>query len=475
MTSPARVGEPAGRRGWAWWFVGIGVAALAARLYRIGAEPFWHDEAWTVTFSGKTQSEIWSWTPLDVGNPPLYYSILNAWRVLGDSEAVLRLPSVLIAVATLPVLYVTGRIVADRRVGLVAAALFAVSTYQVRYAQEARTYAWITFLTAVVMLSVAFLLTRPRETGLRRLAWLAYVLAVGLGLLSHNIVVFVLVAANLAVLLALRSMPDRRGFLRSWALAQLGVVVVAGVWGPGFARQWSDVYREFWIPEPSIAWIVRQGKELLADQLPASLGVLLGALVMWLAALGAWRLRSRPAWLGLLLAFLLIPVLGELVVSFVRPVFIARALIMALLPLYLLVAVGIASIASRAIAASVLVAVLALSVLGTAYYFARYDKPSTDLAAEYVRDRIRQGDAIAFQSLDREIPFKLYFGVDEIDEVPTTHGANGWAGTEGASRLWVVASGVRDERFLAPFLAEGRMVEYTAFDGVSVSLLEPEG
>ena len=97
------------------------VVALGAglRLYRIGAQPLWVDEASSLRFARQTLPQLWNWHSLvDPGNPPLYYSLLHGWLVFGDSETALRLLSALFGVLTIPLVYALGRTIRDHRLGI---------------------------------------------------------------------------------------------------------------------------------------------------------------------------------------------------------------------------------------------------------------------------------------------------------------------------------------------------------------------
>ncbi|HEX3561229.1 MAG TPA: glycosyltransferase family 39 protein [Solirubrobacterales bacterium] len=85
-------------------------------------------------------------------HPPLHYLIL--WvtvRLFGDGELAVRAPSILASAALIPVLFVTGREIFDRRTGLVAAGFATVAPLIVWYGQEARMYSLFMLLGAVAL------------------------------------------------------------------------------------------------------------------------------------------------------------------------------------------------------------------------------------------------------------------------------------------------------------------------------------
>ena len=99
-------------------------------------------------------------------NPPLYFVL--AWaseKVGGDTVQMLRLASLLAGVATIPLTYLLGVRTIDRRAGLLAAALVALSPFLIDYSAEARPYSLLAFM----VLAAALALLEALRTG--RLLW----------------------------------------------------------------------------------------------------------------------------------------------------------------------------------------------------------------------------------------------------------------------------------------------------------------
>src|SRR5215216_5415036 len=81
------------------------VAGAALRVYQLGAESVWLDEAFTIKLSLHPPAGIIEETSKDV-HPPLYYFALHYWMLLfGDSEAGARLLSALFGVLALVATY----------------------------------------------------------------------------------------------------------------------------------------------------------------------------------------------------------------------------------------------------------------------------------------------------------------------------------------------------------------------------------
>ena len=103
-------------------------------------------------------------------NPPLYYVLAWGWaKAFGTGEVGLRSLSALFGAATVPLAYCIGAELANRRAGLIAAALVAVSPMLIWYSQEARSYALLVFFCAASLLFFARALRtaqRPRPGAL---------------------------------------------------------------------------------------------------------------------------------------------------------------------------------------------------------------------------------------------------------------------------------------------------------------------
>ena len=153
------------------------VAAAVLRLHYLG-EPMRFDEAYTFyAYATQTVGHIVS--TYDGPNNHILYSLLvhGSWRVFGDHVWVVRLPAFIAGVAIVPVAYLVGRALYDRRSGLWAAALTAVFAPLVDYSVNGRGYTVGVLLVLVgLWLGVRFL-ANPRPV-----MWALVVLAFALSM-----------------------------------------------------------------------------------------------------------------------------------------------------------------------------------------------------------------------------------------------------------------------------------------------------
>ncbi len=154
------------KRDWVYisCLVAITLAALALRLYRLGYESIWTDEAFTYHRSMKGFFDICA-SVADSRSPPLYFLVTHFFLKFGSSETYLRAPALLFGVLGVPAMYFLGRELWDKRSGLIAACLLTVSVFHIHYSQEARQYSLFFLLT--VLSTLVFLKLLEGRVGWR--------------------------------------------------------------------------------------------------------------------------------------------------------------------------------------------------------------------------------------------------------------------------------------------------------------------
>ena len=135
-------------------------------------------------------------------NFALYHTIVRAVTGTGDSEFMLRMPSAAFATLTVPVVYAIARRLFGRVAAVIAAMVFAVNGYVVSFAQEARPYAMLVFVSSVATL----LLVRAFEQPVGR-RWLAWSLGVAACVLTHPLGVTVVIAHLTVLVVSGRRVP----------------------------------------------------------------------------------------------------------------------------------------------------------------------------------------------------------------------------------------------------------------------------
>jgi hypothetical protein len=123
---------------------------LVTRLAVI-QQPLWYDEAYTAMLVQLPLNSMWAAIVGDV-HPPTWYLIERAFSsVLGTSEVVLRLPSLLLGLLAIYLTWYVARHLNDM-MGLVAAGIMAVAPFTVYYSVEARVYSLLMCATLVAII-----------------------------------------------------------------------------------------------------------------------------------------------------------------------------------------------------------------------------------------------------------------------------------------------------------------------------------
>jgi mannosyltransferase len=259
----------------------------------------------------------------------------------------------------------------------------------------------------------------PIQTIETDLAWVAFVLFSAATLLTHNTAVFFVFAINIFVLgLMLYQRirkPETPPALQppsfgNWVKAQIGILLLWSVWIVPFVKQARQVDQEFWIPKPDWDIISQALRNLLNASAQHQVSQVV---MMWIMCavllLGLVYFRKKLSIFLFLAALFTIPILGELIVSIRRPIFSERTLIWITIPLFLLLAAGIAQLRFR------LLMIVVLGVIGINYLFSDGDyyrfvqKEDWSTPAGYVANFAQKGDLILFNSNFVEVPFDYYF------------------------------------------------------------------
>jgi hypothetical protein len=143
---------------------GVTLAAALLRFPQLG-ESLWVDELHTAWTAGGSLAEV---APRagDGNQSPLYfYLVWGLARLLGMSEAVVRLPSLLAGVALVPAAYfVLLRWTASRAAALLTAVLTAVDPHCLFYSLEARPYALVQLAALLHVYAFSRLMLAERAT-----------------------------------------------------------------------------------------------------------------------------------------------------------------------------------------------------------------------------------------------------------------------------------------------------------------------
>jgi hypothetical protein len=379
-------------------WVGIAVLTLGVfllRLDQMAHQGLYGDELYTyqqVPYHSFT-AMMRAIRPPGENAPPLFFVLAWLSCKLGSPSVLIRLPSLLLGVATIPVLYALGVETLGRVAGLLGAGMFALSPFSTYYGIEARPYAGMAFFVALATLAAVKAVRTSAPAW-----WVLYTLAAAGAAYTGYTAVFALLVLGVWSIWAAR--------LRwRWpVLANLAVVVLYLPWLPRVGSKELEIIGAL---EPFTAYHV--GRDLLRafvgypDTSLTAIPLILGLVVIGAVALvGAGyllRLARRGLYvgnsLGLLCAVALAAPVGLILYSLLSTdIWDARDLYSAE-PAAALIFGGLLAAIPARVRMFGAAAVLAVLIVGTAKAVSpRYSRPPFREAASYIDARTTAGDPI---------------------------------------------------------------------------------
>jgi hypothetical protein len=252
--------------GWAA-VAGLTIVGFALRVIGIDQSLF-GDEMFTFVDTEDGLPELFDRLLETETTPPVYFLLAWLSAQLGDNTILIRLPSLVMGTAVVPLVYLLGLHTVGRRAALLGSALMALSPFAILYSTEARAYSTLTVFAALSTLC----LVRALDGG-RRGWWIAYAVSSGLVLYTHYTGVFLLVAQAAWAAWA------HRERMRSLVIANAAVAIAALPWLPAYLEQRR----------------LALGFEYLAQSaLPVTPGSLARGVVIALAGFPSVPLRELP-------------------------------------------------------------------------------------------------------------------------------------------------------------------------------------
>jgi mannosyltransferase len=392
------------------WLILITLLAMGLRLFRLGQQSFWLDESVSfVRAIVPLQASVENILAIGV-HVPLYFLLLRPVALIGQSETILRFPSVVLAVLSIPMMYQVGRLCLGRPAGLLSTFFLALNPFHLWYSQEARMYTMVMFF---VLGSIYFFLRATREN-----TWRSWTGLVVFSTLAYGTHYFTLQIALVQFAFILCRFQILHRVFRKWAICQ-GVAFLPLIpWLIAYFCQDVVALGIGWIRRPTLlaplqtlwAFSSNYGGSL------TSIGLLLLGLLLlqgFLSRQPAHRDHKLflALWLGL-------PIMVTWLISQRRPIYDHRYLII-VLPAYLvLLAHGVVSVPHRTLKWGLtvtLVAIMASSSIRI-YFDPVFLKQDWRGAANYVQSSAQANDVIAVERFE-DIPALKYYYKGDLEPV----------------------------------------------------------
>lgn len=221
----------------------IAVVFLGAflRLYRIDYQSLWYDEAKNVSLANEFSiKDVWG--EQDAAEPAFLIFILRPWiKMFGLGDNSVRFPSVILGIISLVLIYMIGKLIFSRTIGLFSAYILAISPLAVYYSQQAGYNSAI--MPAGLLSMWLFCRVFKRQVGFLILTFINMLL-----IFIHPACFFMVIIQNLAVLLFIKD----RAILKKWFLCQVPILINLMLWGLISARVNNIKLNAYWISPPTI-------------------------------------------------------------------------------------------------------------------------------------------------------------------------------------------------------------------------------
>jgi uncharacterized membrane protein len=459
--------------------VAIFLIGAAFRLHHLDTFGIWRDEAQTIFLarhafpSGIVQALLRA----DV-SPPLYYFILHFWDQAMSNDWWLRLLSVLLGLAAIPLLYWAGERLFSRDVALLAALVGALSPHHIVVSRTVRMYTILPLISLLALYFTYRFATRSAEAEgsfLRDRIWWGIVLTFALVLYTHNVGAFLVLSANAFIGAEMVWRKEARKLLWPWVASQLCVALLYSPWVPALIQQLRSQGAVMgpWLARQSrLVNMLRLFNELTGLAWPG------GRPWLWMAVclLGVLTIKVRRPLVASY--YRLQPALNLVLLCFVGPIVFAALITppaIGMIPSYVtlvafpamcyLIARGVQSVRPRALSLLLLVGLAIVWVQTVSVTYVRRTSNLREIAS-YVSSRIDDEDVIVvapdylasslnyyFDGPQAQVAFPSTFG--RVEDITWVGWADSWnnadqaieptlqhlEGTlQGQGRIWLIAA-----------------------------------
>lgn len=472
------------------------------RIYDLGTESIWLDEAFSIDFSAYySVGSIIEESASTQTHPPLYFILLHFWiNLFGTSEVATRSLSAIFGIISILLIYQVGSTLFNRKVGLISGFLSAISSYHIYYSQEARSY---TFLLLLSLLSYFLFIKILR--GDRRWYYPCYFLTNLLLGYTHFYGLFIIASQALFFFLFWNKYkPQRVRFLGTLVISIIALLPLVSLLG---GKVVAIAERGFWIREPQLIDILGSlarftgsggaGQEFL---LFTFITLVLFGLLSIRRLQGKWvwrrpleslnglswsvRLESIEEELLLFLWLSLSIVIPFIESKIMTPIYLTKYMIGASPALYLLVAKGTDNLTNKRILYPVLAFVVLLSSFGLYSYYKSDVKPQWREVANFIEISSKvDTDVAVFCASYIQRPFAYYykgelqqFGIGKNVEDTQELAALVDNAVQEKDRLWLILAHVDQKAPIRPYLEDRYGIEAVLleqkFKGILVILFD---
>jgi mannosyltransferase len=399
------------------------IIACAVSLWSLFSQSIRLDEAQSIWVSSKPLQTVIEITAADV-HVPLYGTLLHFWmQIFGNSIVAARALSMLFFLLTLPVLYAVVKESSNKQIALLTLALFTLSPFIMWYTSEARMY---TLFTLVTSLNHLFFLRMVRSNAVE--GKLGYFTTLILGFYTHYFFVF-LVATQAIYTAAVFFIRMRNNTPKAFVYKTFAVMAA----GFTFFLPWISLLvmtgtaanTQPLIPPPTSFNIIQTFVNFIFGFQTQGIQAILVSLwplsVMTLFFIFTKRQRTPISGIGYIVLASFLPIVLVFLVSFFRPIFLSRYLIVVTPTLFFLIAWALTQYSKKT--ANIIIASVLFIMLGLMFYqttsAATPVRENYQGATDYLEKKATPRDIIAVTAPFTVYPIEYsYDGTTRITTVP---------------------------------------------------------
>ena len=392
------------------------VLALILRIITLN-QSLWLDEAINLN-AVKSLGFLDLATKYSLGDfhPPLYHLILKGTTLLiGSSEISARIPSVILAVASLLLLFLITRKLYETKTALIASTLLASSPLHIYYSQEARMYMLASFLA---LSSIYFFLSVIRND--KFYFWIGFIVSTILMLYTDYLPYFLLPA--FMVYLIVNRKKIKGTTLKAFIPAFFVIFLLIAPWIYFFLKQFS-IGLSAAAASPEWTKVVGQGsfKSLLLVFVKFAIGrishpndlvyaILFAPVALFFSILTLLSFFRISAYRSFVWYWLLIPITLTFILSYFIPIFAYFRLLFVIPAFYIILASAINTINHKLVVRSLLIGILIVNFVSLAIYLTnkKFQREDWRLATQYVTQNSSDKTVVLFLADKPFPPFEYY-------------------------------------------------------------------
>ena len=340
------------------------------RFYHADFQSVWLDEIHTLNEANPNLSwtEFYNSLLASDPHPPLYFAFMHVlFSIFGYKTLVLRLFSAILGIASLHALYILGKEMVNKKVGLIASFLLCINYFHLYYSQDGRPYIFLILFTIISFYRLIIFIKTPNN---RNAIWHGVFAAL---MVYGHFFGLIALFSQYIILLFFFILVEKQIRLRFFIYLFISGIITLILYIPALGLFIKSVrIKEFWIPTPTLEVYTLIFKEFFGNSelILALAGIILLSYFIKLAKEKDFSISYKSIIENktifnfiLLISWIVIVLLIPLIRSYLSiPMIISRYFIVILPSILLILAIGIYQIRNKMIRIIILILFFIFSI-----------------------------------------------------------------------------------------------------------------